>query len=252
MQDVKVGSPTCFRTSCAGYESDSCLNVIHLVDLKSTDLMTDGKSFQVIFAKMETGEYSAVRSGLWDQPRPSKISAWEELPRTTVGNDTHYSMQNCRKGPSIAKMDLWQVPRAMNRMMNEYMRDFDRLERSLYPYWREADHSVLHVANETQQVVDDDKKFAVSLDVSQFRPEELNVHLEGRELTVEGKQEHKGENSFMHRSFVRKWTLPETVDLEAVRTQLSDKGHLCVEAPKTGAASPNRRNIPIMAAPSNK
>lgn len=49
-------------------------------------------------------------------------------------------------------MDLWQVPRAMNRMMNEYMRDFDRLERSLYPYWREADHSVLHVANETQQV----------------------------------------------------------------------------------------------------
>ncbi|RCN50116.1 Hsp20/alpha crystallin family protein [Ancylostoma caninum] len=166
-------------------------------------------------------------------------------------------------------MDLWQVPRAMNRMMNEYMRDFDRLERSLYPYWRDADHSVLHVANETQQVlstslsaiqycitvlqvVDDDKKFAVSLDVSQFRPEELNVHLEGRELTVEGKQEHKGENSFMHRSFVRKWTLPETVDLEAVRTQLSDKGHLCVEAPKTGAASPNRRNIPIMAAPSNK
>lgn len=49
-------------------------------------------------------------------------------------------------------MDLWQVPRAMNRMMYDAMRDFDRFERSLFPYWRDADHSVLHVANEVQKV----------------------------------------------------------------------------------------------------
>ncbi|KHJ86035.1 Hsp20/alpha crystallin family protein [Oesophagostomum dentatum] len=146
----------------------------------------------------------------------------------------------------IMSMEIWQMPRIMNRMMNENMRDFDR---DMYPYWRDADHSILHVANDTQQLVDDDKHFAVNLDVSQFRPEELKVHLDGRELTVEGKQEHKGDNSFIHRSFVRKWTLPENVDLEAVQTQLSDKGHLCVEAPKTDAAAPHRRNIPIMAAP---
>ncbi|VDP14387.1 unnamed protein product [Heligmosomoides polygyrus] len=149
-------------------------------------------------------------------------------------------------------MDLWQVPRAMNRMMYDAMRDFDRFERSLFPYWRDADHSVLHVANEVQKTVDDDKRFAVSLDVSQFRPEELNVHLEGRELTIEGKQEHKTENSSMHRSFIRKWMLPEDVDLEAVRTELNDKGHLSVEAPKSSAEKSQRRTIPIMAAPSNK
>ncbi|KAK6013989.1 hypothetical protein OSTOST_20666, partial [Ostertagia ostertagi] len=33
-------------------------------------------------------------------------------------------------------------------------------------------------------------------------------------------------------SFIRKWTLPETVNLEAIRTQLSDAGHLSIEAPK--------------------
>ncbi|PIO61313.1 hypothetical protein TELCIR_17164, partial [Teladorsagia circumcincta] len=92
-------------------------------------------------------------------------------------------------------MDLW--PRSFHRMMNDYFREFDRLERSLYPYWRDADHSVLHVANETQKVVDDDKKFAVAVDVSQFHPEELKVHLDGRELTIEGKQQHKSDNSFM-------------------------------------------------------
>lgn len=119
-------------------------------------------------------------------------------------------------------------------------------------------------------MVDDDKKFAVSLDVSQFRPEELNVHVEGRELTIEGKQEHRNDSSFMqrwveflnhagvamilrfYRSFIRKWTLPEGVNLEALHTQLSDKGHLCVEAPKNTDQAAQRRNIPIMAAKSSK
>ncbi|KAJ1356644.1 Heat shock protein beta-1 [Parelaphostrongylus tenuis] len=144
-------------------------------------------------------------------------------------------------------MELYHVPRAMRHTL----RDFDRFEREMmFPYYRYADHSVLHVANETQQVVNDDKKFAVALDVSHFRPEELNVHLEGRELTIEGKQEYKMEHSFMNRSFVRKFVLPENVDLEALRTQLNDKGHLSVEAPKVGESGSKRRNIPIMAAPS--
>uniref|UniRef100_A0A0K0DJC2 SHSP domain-containing protein n=1 Tax=Angiostrongylus cantonensis TaxID=6313 RepID=A0A0K0DJC2_ANGCA len=146
-------------------------------------------------------------------------------------------------------MELWQVPRTMGYLMRDTLRDFDRFERGMFPYWRDADHSVLHVANETQQMVNDDKKFAISLDVSQFRPEELNVHLEGRELTIEGKQEHKSEHSFMNRSFVRKWLLPENVDLDALRTQLDDKGHLRVEAPKLGDGGSKRKNIPIMAAP---
>ncbi|PIO74756.1 Hsp20/alpha crystallin family protein [Teladorsagia circumcincta] len=146
-------------------------------------------------------------------------------------------------------MDLCVMPRLLNRVVYDAMRDFDRFERSIFPYWREADHTVLHVANETQQAVDDDKKFAVSLDVSQFRPEELNVHLEGRELTIEGKQEHKTENGAIHRAFTRKWLLPENIDLEAVRTQLDDKGHLSVEAPKNAKGHERKRTIPIMAAP---
>ncbi|KJH45535.1 Hsp20/alpha crystallin family protein [Dictyocaulus viviparus] len=148
-------------------------------------------------------------------------------------------------------MELWLMPREVDRLMQS-LRDLDHLERRLFPYWRDADHSILHVGNDTHEMVNNDKKFAVSLDVSQFRPEELNVHLEGRELTVEGKQEHKSEHSFINRSFVRKWTLPENVDLEALHTQLNDKGHLSVEAPKIGSSESRKKNIPIMAASQNK
>ncbi|KAJ1356639.1 hypothetical protein KIN20_014378 [Parelaphostrongylus tenuis] len=54
------------------------------------------------------------------------------------------------------------------------------------------------------------------------------------------------------RSFVRKWILPEDVDVDALRTQLTDKGHLCVEAPKVTESGSKKRNIPIMAAPRGK
>uniref|UniRef100_A0A0K0CYZ2 SHSP domain-containing protein n=1 Tax=Angiostrongylus cantonensis TaxID=6313 RepID=A0A0K0CYZ2_ANGCA len=146
-------------------------------------------------------------------------------------------------------MDLW--PRSTNRMMDDYFRDFNRFKRSHFPYWRNADHSVLHVANEAQQMVNDDSKFAVSLDVSHFRPEELKVHLEGKELTIEGKHQHKNDTSFIERSFVRKWMLPENVDLEALRTQLNDAGHLSVEAPKVGHTGAQKRSIPIERIPSH-
>ncbi|KJH45534.1 Hsp20/alpha crystallin family protein [Dictyocaulus viviparus] len=149
-------------------------------------------------------------------------------------------------------MELWLMPREVDRLMRHSLRDLDRIDRALFPYWKDADHSILHVANETQQMVNDDKKFAVSLDVSQFHPEELNVHIDGRELTIEGKQEHKTENSFMNRSFVRKWILPENVDVDGLHTQLDNKGHLCVEAPKLSDSGSRKRNIPIMAAPSSK
>ncbi|PIO74486.1 Hsp20/alpha crystallin family protein [Teladorsagia circumcincta] len=139
---------------------------------------------------------------------------------------------------------FWHMSRMMDRIMDEYLREMHRTSNQpIAPYWRDADHSVLQVANEAHQVVDDDKKFAISLDVSQFKPEELKVNLDGRMLTVEGKQECKNENSFMARSFIRSWSLPEDVNLEGLRTELSDKGRLTIEAPKNPNTS--KKNIPI-------
>ncbi|KAK6765874.1 hypothetical protein RB195_025658 [Necator americanus] len=159
-------------------------------------------------------------------------------------------------------MALWPVPR-FDRFMDNAMREFDRFgmpmmtrepdwcERQIMPYWRNADHSMLHVGNEVQEVVNDDKKFAVALDVSHFKPEELRVHIDDRDLTIEGRHEERNERGFIERSFVRKWTLPEDCDLDAVSTQLTDVGHLSIEAPKTGQHT-HRRTLPIMPAPKRK
>ncbi|WKY02774.1 hypothetical protein Q1695_016220 [Nippostrongylus brasiliensis] len=149
-------------------------------------------------------------------------------------------------------MSFWHLSRIMDRVMDEYMKELAG-QRGNAPYWRDADHSVLHVANEAHQIEveyfqtsDDDKKFAVTLDVSQFKPEELKVNLDGRVLVVEGRQQQKDDKSFMSRSFIRSWCLPEEVDLNGLKTELTNDGKLVIEAPKNPPASgSNRRNIPI-------
>ncbi|CAJ0589066.1 unnamed protein product [Cylicocyclus nassatus] len=48
-------------------------------------------------------------------------------------------------------MEIWQIPRLMNRLMYDHIRDKDR---SIYPYWRVTNYSLLHVENETEQVTE--------------------------------------------------------------------------------------------------
>ncbi|KAE9411833.1 hypothetical protein Angca_009432, partial [Angiostrongylus cantonensis] len=49
------------------------------------------------------------------------------------------------------------------------------------------------------EVINDDRKFAVTLDVSQFHPDEVKVNLKGRDLIIEGRQEHKDDSSYRKR-----------------------------------------------------
>ncbi|VDM55502.1 unnamed protein product [Angiostrongylus costaricensis] len=79
-------------------------------------------------------------------------------------------------------------------------------------------------------------------------PNTTKVQLRARPVFI-GKVSD-GEGELDQRSFVRKWTLPENVDLEALRTQLNDAGHLSVEAPKVGQPGAQKRSIPIERVPS--
>nr|CDJ94402.1 Heat shock protein Hsp20 domain containing protein [Haemonchus contortus] len=139
-------------------------------------------------------------------------------------------------------MALWPIDR-VERMMEEPfrrmgrccpIRDMDWMAQDMMPYWRDADHSMLHVGNQTKEMINDDKKFSLALDVSHFKPEELKVQLDGRDLTIKGHQEVKTEHGYMKKNFVHRWALPEDCDLDAVHTQLDNNGQLSVEAPKTG------------------
>lgn len=99
-------------------------------------------------------------------------------------------------------------------------------------------------------MVDDKTKFAVELDVSQFHPNELSVNVQGQDLVVEGKHDERTDASGqIERRFVRKFKIPEDVNVESIESHLSDKGVLMVSASKKTAEAAGTRTIPIKSVP---
>lgn len=67
--------------------------------------------------------------------------------------------------------------------------------------------------------------------VGEFRPEELNVKVEGRMLVVKGDRQIKVGNATESKQFNRELTLPEFVDVKSLQSYLADDGVLIMEAP---------------------
>ncbi|XP_065442418.1 heat shock protein 30C-like [Chrysemys picta bellii] len=93
-------------------------------------------------------------------------------------------------------------------------------------------------------------KFQLSMDVSGFSPAELMVRVDGRKLTVTGKQEKKtaseaGVCSHEYREIRRETLLPEDVNVEAVLCSLSQDGQLCIEVPHLALPAAEGRAVPI-------
>merc|ERR1712241_225980 len=92
--------------------------------------------------------------------------------------------------------------------------------------------------SEVTRVKEDESKLEVSLDTSQYRPDELSVAVSDGVLVVEGKHEEKAEDGskMVSRSFSRKYTLPAGARSEDVVSNLSSDGVLVITAPKKVAA----------------
>ena len=81
-------------------------------------------------------------------------------------------------------------------------------------------------------------KLEVSLDTSQYRPDELSVSVSDGVLRVEGKHEEKAEDGskMVSRMFSRQYTLPPSTKQEEVASNLSSDGVLVITAPKKALA----------------
>jgi HSP20 family molecular chaperone IbpA len=71
----------------------------------------------------------------------------------------------------------------------------------------------------------------ITICLGEFRPEELNVKVDGRMLMVKGDRQVKVGNATESKQFNRELTLPEFVDVKTLQSYLSDDGQLTLEAP---------------------
>jgi HSP20 family molecular chaperone IbpA len=75
------------------------------------------------------------------------------------------------------------------------------------------------------------KRFRVSFDVSQFRPDEISVRTQDQKLIVYAKHEEMGDGKSMSREFSRNVDIPKNVDSQKLQCTLSSDGILQIEAP---------------------
>lgn len=79
----------------------------------------------------------------------------------------------------------------------------------------------------------DKDKFQVTLDVSQFTPEEVDVKVVDQKIVVEAKHDEKrDEHGWISRQFVRKYIVPSQCDVDQVESHLSSDGILSISAPR--------------------
>jgi len=130
--------------------------------------------------------------------------------------------------PMVMPAKRWMLPRMLSRddSNKTFPADF-------FNYSKLQEDQIMRTK-------DNDKSYEVSLDVHQYRPDELKVNVEGKELTVEAKHEEKGEGNFVSRQFKRTVTLPEGCDAKTVTSNLSSDGVLMVTAPKSAKAIENK------------
>ena len=82
--------------------------------------------------------------------------------------------------------------------LTNLFRELEQIDRGIAPYWLNSGDN-LQIGNTCQEIVNDENKFGVTLDVPQFKPEELKINLDGRTLTIEATHERKDEQNYMKR-----------------------------------------------------
>ncbi|XP_015127760.1 protein lethal(2)essential for life [Diachasma alloeum] len=137
-----------------------------------------------------------------------------------------------------------QFIRDFDKMTDRMLRDFDRnLAATYYRPWAD----LMRDDNAGYSVVKDDKdKFAVSLDVQQFKPEEVNVKVVDNYIVIEGKhEEKKDDHGMISRHFVRKYLVPEQCDPDKASSTLSSDGVLSITVPRKPEAIEQKKEKPI-------
>ncbi|VDP21454.1 unnamed protein product [Soboliphyme baturini] len=119
------------------------------------------------------------------------------------------------------------------------------------PYWARMRPVEGEGRSGISEVKNEADKFTVSMDVSQFLPQEIKVKVVENMVVVDGKHDEKmDQHGFVSRAFTRKYILPKEVDPQTVVSRLSPKGVLTIEAPKKAIeGAPKERTVPIQMAP---
>lgn len=162
--------------------------------------------------------------------------------------------------PTSDWWDLWDFPpRIFDQHFGLGLTDEDLLPLTSSPFYPRAplvrrqlsrQTSSPNAARGISEVSNQANQFAVSLDVSQFAPNEITVKaVENNCVVIEGKHEERpDEHGYISRHFQRRYMLPKGIEADKIVSSLSPDGILTVSVPKVAPieeGKPKEKVIPI-------
>lgn len=185
---------------------------------------------------MARGYWRCSRPSMWVQYRKASLpSRW---PRS----------------PSEFFKDFEQDFQRMQNEMRRFEKDF--VGSTFFDRWfprqshgcRRFDEPTFFDSGLAQHdVVEADGKKTLHLhfDTRNYKPEEIKVKAYGNTLKVHAKHEEKSDTGAIYREFSREYTLPEGINLNALKSVISGDGILKIEAPYVALEPPKETEIPI-------
>ncbi|CAL1265526.1 unnamed protein product [Larinioides sclopetarius] len=140
--------------------------------------------------------------------------------------------------------NTWDYPeRIMDQCFGTQLHDEDLLAPILYHGFLIHPRTQTNIANSgISEVKNTDKEFQVSLNVKQFKPEDIEVKIVDNYVVIHAKhEEKKDENSFCSREFTRRYMLPKECQAETVTSSLTTDGMLKIVAPKKAIEEPPKQ-----------
>ncbi|CAI5452264.1 unnamed protein product [Caenorhabditis angaria] len=129
--------------------------------------------------------------------------------------------------------------------------EFADIERHfLKPYWNDQTMLDGHrIGDAIENVKSETGDGQISVNVAQFKPEEIKVNINENQLIIEGKHEEKtDEHGLIQRHFIRKYTLPQGIRAENVKSELNSDGVLSIKYEKVPEEQ-KQTSIPITFVP---
>jgi len=133
---------------------------------------------------------------------------------------------------NLARPSLSQSEEVAPRILDPYY-PFASDQEVLDFFWRPSILDTLHrnVVKSTTSV--DNDGFKITINVQQYKPEEVTVRMVGYWVVIEAKHEDKEdkEHGVITRQFVRRYLLPNSAEIDQIKSTISSDGILTITVP---------------------
>ena len=112
------------------------------------------------------------------------------------------------------------------------------------------EHGVLQIEAVKQQpdeeaMEDEDKKLSLKINLGNYKPEEVNVKLQGNGLVVTAEHKTEEDSAYTYRHFKQYYTLPNEVDAGTLVSKFSQDGVLSIEAERKPMPANQDKDIEV-------